>query len=58
MTAAKHVGDQAQRRRETFRRLHSQRRPAEEDPRVGDRRSGPMPYTGSPSCLGFKFPLS
>lgn len=57
MTSAKHTGDQAQRRRETFPRLHSQCRHAEEDPSTGERGSGPMPYTGSPSCLGFKFPL-
>lgn len=57
MTSAKHVGDQAQRRRETFLRLHSQCRPAEEDPRVEERGLAPCPHISSRSCLGFKFPL-
>lgn len=47
ITSVKHVGEQAQRRRETSPRLHSKSRTAEKE----TRRSGPMPHTGSLACL-------
>ena len=47
MTSVKHVGEQAQRRRGTFPKLHSKYRPAEKDPR----RSGLMSHNCSLSCL-------
>lgn len=47
ITSVKHMGEQAQRRTETFPRLHSKSRTAEKEAR----RSGPMSHTGSLACL-------
>ena len=55
MTSAQHVGDQAQRRRETFLRLHSQCRPAEEDPRVEERGLAPCSTSVPAPALALNF---